>query len=328
MLESQISDVKVDYDEATIQHNTIIDKIEKEKQNLQKKWVEVKVDNIYDASQDDNNNYNNINNNNNDNDNVKRERKDNMDDNDEKKGDIDIMINSSNDRPRINNQLKQMDKENSDKNYNNSNNNRDRPRINRLREIDKEIESLHGKLANRKTIICIGNTGLGKSTFLNRFLGDKSKKGDKGPFKVGHGLESQTNLVSHTFCRKNNINFCIVDTPGNLDSFNRDDQHNNNIARYLHGCGGINAFLIFVSLAASRVDQTYINLLNLYSTMLDDDKWWDHVIIVGTKFDVFKYNNEDELEELDDNGKQKFYDDKMYMLYIRFLLYTQQLYNL
>lgn len=172
--------------------------------------------------------------------------------------------------------------------------------------VFEKIKLLENKLSKMRVIICIGKTGLGKSTFLNRMIGDTSYEGDGNYdsdddddnsstecknelFKVGSNVKSETSEVNHKFITNNNTNgeiYCLVDTPGSLDSYGRDNEHTNNISEYLRGCGGVNTFCVFVSLCEGTIDKTYIELLQLYNNMLGEN-WWNHVLFIGTKFDSY-----------------------------------------
>lgn len=43
---------------------------------------------------------------------------------------------------------------------------------------------------NVKSLVLLGVTGNGKSTFANRLCGDKSRKAKKGPFKASNRAKS------------------------------------------------------------------------------------------------------------------------------------------
>ena len=208
-------------------------------------------------------------------------------------------------------------------------------------DLLEQTKLLESKLAQMRVLMCIGKTGLGKSTFLNRMIGDTSEEGDQGVninltndhetegelradhddnidynyFKVGHEVESETSDVCHKFHQHKYDDrlYCLVDTPGSSDSYGRDNQHTNNIAEYLRGCGGVNAFLIFVNLADARVDIEYIKLLKLYNNMLNDNKnknknacWWKHVIIIGTNYDVFLHKERHKLARMNDCDREEY----------------------
>ena len=174
-----------------------------------------------------------------------------------------------------------------------------------------------------KLFIALGKTGCGKSTFLNRLIGDKSRKGDKGDpngiygvFKVGKGIKSQTSVIDKkVICINNNNNknnnnsnedekksnddnesvlISIVDTPGYGDSEGRDKEFGNQLIKYLHGCGGVNLFGLFFDLASARFDQTFQNLLKYYERILSK-KFWKHCIIICTKSDAV---DDEDLQEV------------------------------
>ena len=172
-------------------------------------------------------------------------------------------------------------------------------------QLKEELEDCH-------VIVCLGKTGLGKSTFLNRFCGDDSVRGNKGHFKTGDEYKSETSEICHlkVINKENGKTYCIVDTPGTLDTYNRDKEHKQNISRYLRGCGGVNAFLVFYNLGENRVDQSYIDLLKYYSSILDNVEWWKHVILIGTHYDVLAYKLQDTIEEMKNDPNNDITIDK------------------
>ena len=146
---------------------------------------------------------------------------------------------------------------------------------------------------NVKLFIALGVTGVGKSTFLNRLMGDKSRRGLGGElrngFGVGNDVRSFTKDIAKQLInvRVDNVDyhFSIVDTPGAGDSENRDVEFENKLVLYLRGCGGVNIFGIFFSFAELRFTKPYQDLLHKYQDMLGKE-FWKHCVIIATKADV------------------------------------------
>ena len=163
-------------------------------------------------------------------------------------------------------------------------------------EYERESES-----GQHKLLVTLGATGVGKSTFCNRIIGDTSSQGNESTFSVAKDwnfdshtafMSKQTILLANNNTNYNNNNnnknklmipkITIVDTPGFEDTKGRDTQHCNNLCEYLRGCGGVNAFLVFYSSAERRFTQWYKNLLFKYTELLGN-AFWNNVIIVATK---------------------------------------------
>lgn len=159
------------------------------------------------------------------------------------------------------------------------------------------------------TIVAIGKTGSGKSTILNRFRGDTSEKGDKGPFKAKGGGKSVTQVVQSStqqFNFKenelkcyNNILCQLIDTPGLADTCGNEEKLVNEVRHFFKQvCKGVHVFIVTFNVTNVRYDTNIQNLLHLL-TELFGEKFWRHVMIVFTRHDAYS-NKKIHSEEYED----------------------------
>eukprot|EP01083_Nonionella_stella_P137474 418258_1 len=88
---------------------------------------------------------------------------------------------------------------------------------------------------SHQTIVLMGMTGDGKSTFGNRLCGDVSfMANETGPYKTSDNNQSCTQLLQKWICDK----LSVIDCPGWGDTEDKDRSHTNNLCAYLKGCGG------------------------------------------------------------------------------------------
>jgi len=149
-------------------------------------------------------------------------------------------------------------------------------------QIATEEESIKGMRLERndnskKIIICVGKTGHGKSTFVNRLAGDTSLMADKGPCTTSNSAQSCTKSLQKINCGK----LCIIDCPGWADSGGADRHHSNNLCAFLKGCGGINGIVLVRNATEYRFDADFQKKLKHLANIFGDDLW-DNLIIVLT----------------------------------------------
>eukprot|EP00485_Elphidium_margaritaceum_P001354 CAMPEP_0202701190 /NCGR_PEP_ID=MMETSP1385-20130828/14293_1 /ASSEMBLY_ACC=CAM_ASM_000861 /TAXON_ID=933848 /ORGANISM="Elphidium margaritaceum" /LENGTH=340 /DNA_ID=CAMNT_0049358549 /DNA_START=53 /DNA_END=1071 /DNA_ORIENTATION=- len=159
-----------------------------------------------------------------------------------------------------------------------------------------------------KFLVAIGSSGDGKSTVLNRLEGDLSKWGDNGSFESGDSDQSVTTKLFHKECTIRSVSSVLVDTPGYNDTKKRDNLHFNNLATYLYGCGGVDAFLLVVNGTKIRFDRNLQDMLQCYDRFFGA-MFWNHLIIVLVRIEGVekeKYDNTNRGEKLKQNLNETF----------------------
>lgn len=124
------------------------------------------------------------------------------------------------------------------------------------------------------TLVVIGKTGVGKSSFLNVLCGLDP---DKGHFKVSDSLESCTTKVGvlqANWLGDESERIYVVDTPGTADTEGRDQQLMEEVVKFLRKLGdGVNAFVILFNGCSPRFDKHVQELLHMVEFMLTKDFW-------------------------------------------------------
>ncbi|CAO3643343.1 unnamed protein product [Cunninghamella echinulata] len=136
-------------------------------------------------------------------------------------------------------------------------------------------------------LLPIGKTGDGKSSLLNSMFGYEE-------FKAAATAKSVTDtVVERTGCwtvNKLNTIVTAADTPGFADSAGRD--FTKAIQDYILDVSdriGIDAFLLVFQFKST--ESVIMNILKAFSKLMEDiepNDWWDHVILVFTRFDYTK----------------------------------------
>ena len=160
---------------------------------------------------------------------------------------------------------------------------------------------------NKKTtIILIGSTGEGKSSFGNYIL-----KHDEKKFKESQNSESCTEkIISHKGKDGTDVeNLYIIDTPGSSDSKGRDSYFIKNILEELvyNYKKDINSFLLLFNINKIRLSFEIKKQLYYYCLMFPIKDFWFHVGIVFTF--SYEYFPDDQFESLKKNKNIEFIED-------------------
>jgi len=135
---------------------------------------------------------------------------------------------------------------------------------------------------NQATTVAIGQTGAGKSCFLNSHLGIPQESA--AAFATSDGTESQT---QKTEMKENLVDGFIkraVDTQGLDDTKGLDQKNVQQMVQFLRAYPhGVNCVVLVINSQADRLDEGTKKLIRLMNNLFNNPNFWNHVAIVFTK---------------------------------------------
>lgn len=153
-----------------------------------------------------------------------------------------------------------------------------------------------------KVAILLGQTGVGKSSFINCIT-------NKKVCKVGDKATSCTRNVLQVDTIFNGFNYYLVDTPG-LDDGKGDEKNIKEIESLKSKYPRINALIICLKFQDKKLCKSLKTSLKKFMEMFPSDEFWKHVLILRThserssKFEKNKKNLEGILLEGIVNDKE------------------------
>ena len=152
-------------------------------------------------------------------------------------------------------------------------------------ELDGEFDSLAQSMECSRpiTVLCVGKTGVGKSTLANALSGKLAT--DPGSAQTGRGGTSVTKKVEIIECFGNNIPFTFWDTPGPTKD-TEDRKTFSNIKKDIKKQGGKLDLLIFCAPAHETRDRPENGMIIENLTRELGKKIWDNAIIAFTQANV------------------------------------------
>jgi hypothetical protein len=129
------------------------------------------------------------------------------------------------------------------------------------------------------SIIVLGETGTGKSSFCNNLCIEPK-------CIVGEGLNSETERVQGIRCEGIYNDIFIIDTPGLNDSNGSEqDAHNINIMNeYIRQNPRIKGIIILLKFTDNRITGSVKDSLKAFADMFPMNEFWSHVIFILSHF--------------------------------------------
>ena len=142
----------------------------------------------------------------------------------------------------------------------------------------------------QSTVIGIGETGMGKSTFLNAFL-------RKNAFQASNSPDSCTKITSVDSNIINGQTRKAIDTPGIKDTDNMDQEKVKQLVEFLlHYEDGINVVAIVLNGQVDRYTKDTEKFIKIAHQMFNHPDFWEHLCIIFTKM-VFWYERRSKKNE-------------------------------
>lgn len=161
-------------------------------------------------------------------------------------------------------------------------------------EIDKIKEGFIKKRITKScyNIVCLGNTGVGKSSLLNML-------GNTKEFIVGEGANAQTKEVDAKYCtflgQDNEIELCLIDTQGLFDP-NGDAEDIKNVrsmVTMIRKFKQIDLFLYCIEANNPRFTTYIQETITLFDSIFP--QFLDHTVLIFNKADIRSKSNRSNL---------------------------------
>ncbi len=154
-----------------------------------------------------------------------------------------------------------------------------------MEEYKEFIEAV--RAASKKvSILCVGPTGVGKSTLLNGLLGSKEEElegSDLDPFKAGNDLQRGTSGIHKRAFVKAGVTVIVWDTPGLEGKAEIDQDYMTKMKSMEEECGGFDIFLYCIKADETRNTEICSENSSLIKfTELFGSKMWENGIVILT----------------------------------------------
>ena len=147
------------------------------------------------------------------------------------------------------------------------------------------------------TVIGIGETGDGKSTFLNAYLQKNTFKSSDDPNSCTKLTSAQSNIID-------NNKFTAIDTPGLKDTDNADQENVRQLVEFLlRYANGINVVAIVLNGQIDRFTSDTKKFINIAHQMFNHPDFWEHLCIIFTKW--YSCMNEEQKEMKQEQYKKE-----------------------
>lgn len=128
------------------------------------------------------------------------------------------------------------------------------------------------------TVIGIGETGMGKSSFLNAYL-------QKNTFRASSSPDSCTKKTSVDSSVINNQTRKAIDTPGIKDTDNTDQENVRQLVEFLINYkDGVNVVAIVLNGQVDRYTRDTEKFIKITHQMFNHPDFWEHICIIFSKW--------------------------------------------
>ena len=122
-----------------------------------------------------------------------------------------------------------------------------------------------------KFIILLGETGVGKSTFINSIT-------ESSKCKVSNGAKSCTKDINIVKLFDSGYNYYFVDTPGLNDSMG--DSNHISLLKKISKKGILTTIILVHNYNKMRLSKSDIDILKIYMEIFPSENFWEHVLFV------------------------------------------------
>ena len=129
---------------------------------------------------------------------------------------------------------------------------------------------------NNHTCLVLGQTGVGKSSFINAITNFEAK------LEAKESDAAVTIEMKEAIYKSGEDYFKFIDTPG-LNDAKGDTQNKNEIKKAASEYPDFKCILLLLNLQAPRIDKGIIETIKGYMEIFPLSYFWDHVIIVYTR---------------------------------------------
>jgi len=129
------------------------------------------------------------------------------------------------------------------------------------------------------TLVALGQTGAGKSCFLNAYLRLSNDR-----FLIGDSPDAVTQLTQIKHNMIDGLKRCGIDTQGINDTQGLDSVHVQQMVQFLRSYPhGVNGICLVINVQHDRFDEGTKKLVRLMHNFFNNNDFWNHVAIVFTK---------------------------------------------
>ena len=164
-------------------------------------------------------------------------------------------------------------------------------------KIDSYLENLQLNYKD-KVVVLLGETGVGKSTFINSITESTNCEVSNGAKACTKGLQLVKEFDS-------GYNYFFIDTPGLNDSMG--DSNHIDLLKKISKKGILTTIILVNNYNIKRLSASYEKILKTYMEIFPSENFWEHVLYVESHF----YEEEQKESIADSIRSSQFLSDFM-----------------